>query len=485
MERRNNILSESLKFCIYNNEKGIINKLKKIKLKDTEKEEKEYWLNLFNEKLKIYSNIRRLPTKVCFDGSISSPKNDLEDYKIFYKFNNDNFLKRLIKKKNKGSVEKNIDDYNKLIKQGFPKILNVKNNYLLDHKLVNNSNKKHNYEKNKDVFGQDIYPLLNQKKILKNILPKEVDYNTQFSIEDILNNEMHPLRRFQKKILNQYSNLISTEIDKVFCQEIYISNNQCSSNVYNPKSLLEYKTDSKFRNLLKTLINDEKKQFIEQNLEKEKKAEIIRRKNILEKFKNIIKICYNNFKRLKISREFFFEIIFNEDGLHIFNAIKDRDISEIQKSVKNNYKLALFKDEFKQTALHICAKRNVYQVIQLFISRLAYVDEQDMYGRTPLMCAAQAGHIESLCVLLFSFADPGILDKNGKKAIDYSDNHKIKYALQISRVIHLFNKMYNNTKNFDKFVIGGLKHLFSKELTINYEPWLEINDTILKKNEIM
>ena len=174
-----------------------------------------------------------------------------------------------------------------------------------------------------------------------------------------------------------------------------------------------------------------------------------------------------------------------KDGLHIFNAIKDRDISEIQKSVKNNYKLALFKDEFKQTALHICAKRNVYQVIQLFISRLAYVDEQDMYGRTPLMCAAQAGHIESLCVLLFSFADPGILDKNGKKAIDYSDNHKIKYALQISRVIHLFNKMYNNTKNFDKFVIGGLKHLFSKELTINYEPWLEINDTILKKNEIM
>ena len=490
-KRRDNLINDSRKFYLYNNDRGIINKLKQIKYKNTEKEEKENGLNLFNEKFKLYSDIRRLPTKVSFNIGVSSTKNDLEDFKMFYKFNNDKFIKSLVKKKNKGTAEKKVEDYNKLIREGFPIKSDLKNYYLFDHKLIINSDKNRKYEKNKDVFGQDIYPLLNQKKILKNILPKEVDYNTQFSILDILNNEMHPLKRYQKRTLNHHSNLISQEINYVFCQNIKITDIPCPSNIYNPNNLLDYETNAKFNSLLKTLLKDEKKKFIDENLLTEDKKKIIHRKIILEKFKNQIKICYNNFKRLKISIHFFFQIIFHdkpttyEDGLYIFNAVKDKDITEIENSVKNNYKLALFKDEFKQTALHICAKRNVYQVIQLFTSRLADIDAQDIYGRTPLMCAAQAGNMECLCVLLFTFADPGIEDKKGRKAIDYSNDHKIKYALQFSRVIHLFNKMYNNVKNFDQFVIGGLRHLFSKEIPINFEPWLAINDKIVKENNVM
>ena len=42
----------------------------------------------------------------------------------------------------------------------------------------------------KDSFGQEIYSVLAKHKILKNILPKGVDYNTRTSIEDIINSEI-------------------------------------------------------------------------------------------------------------------------------------------------------------------------------------------------------------------------------------------------------------------------------------------------------
>ena len=104
-----------------------------------------------------------------------------------------------------------------------------------------------------------------------------------------------------------------------------------------------------------------------------------------------------------------------------------------------------------------------------------------MYGRTPLICAAQFGSLEFICVILFNFADPSIEDKNGKKAVDYAKDVTIKYALRYARIVHLFNRMMNSLKNFDSFVLRGLRHLFGKELSLKYEPWLEINEKILNK----
>ena len=39
------------------------------------------------------------------------------------------------------------------------------------------------------------------------------------------------------------------------------------------------------------------------------------------------------------------------------------------------------------------------------------------------MCAVENGHMETVCVLLFNYADPSITDCEGKKAVDY-----IKFA---------------------------------------------------------
>ena len=490
-KRRQNLLIDSHRFHLFNNERWILSKLRQLQNKNIDKELKENGLDFYDRKFKLYSDIKRVPTKVCFRKGNSVSKSNNEDLDIYRKYNK-KFINNLINRKNKGVTEKKNYNYHKIITQGFPKQKsNLNNNNNFENKLIINSNNNYKTKKNNYIMNQEIYPLLNQKKILKNILPKEVDYNTQFTIMDIINEELHPLNRFQKKNLTQHSNLISQEIELLFGQNVTLCKIPCLSNIYqNTDNRIEYKTGEKFNKLLKTLIKtDEGENIVSADVIEERKRKIIRRKYIIEKFKETIKQCMYKFKRLKITIEFFWEAIYcdkkisYQDGLYIFNTIKDGNIKSIKTLIKNNYRLAMFKDEFKQTPLHICAKRNIYQVVQLLISRLSDVNAQDVYGRTPLMCAAQGNHIESICILLFSFADPSIEDKSGKKAVDYTKDSQIEYALKFARIVHLFNRMMNNSKNFDSFVTRGISHLFSKELGINYEPWLKINDEVQNKDD--
>ena len=488
--QRDYLLSESRKFYYYNNDRGILNKIKKLKYKDTEKEEKENGLYFYDKKqIRIYSGVKRIPTQICFSKGISSFKNNQEELEIYLKYN-DKYVNNLMKKNdNKGDNAKKIKKYYKLITKGFPKN-EFKNFNIYEHKLIINSRKRKKFQKNKDLFGNDIYPLINQKKILKNIIKKPLDYNTKISIMSILNNEIHAFKRFQSKILNHSSKLISHEIDFLFGQNFKLTDIYVPLNIYqNADEYAQCKTNEKFNNLLENILKTIENEKLTKNETNEKVLKLIHRKFLLEKFKITMKLCRTKFKRLQISLDFFLEMIFHDkpmtykDGIYIFNLIKDGDIKSIETEIKNNYKLATFKDEFNQTPLHICAKRNIYQVVKLLVSRLANVNAQDMYERTPLMCAAHAGHIEIICILLFSFADPTIEDKDGKRASDYAKNDRIQYALKYAEVIHIFNNKFNSMKNFDIFILRGLMHLLFKELGLNFEPWIEINDKIFKNNE--
>ena len=133
-----------------------------------------------------------------------------------------------------------------------------------------------------------------------------------------------------------------------------------------------------------------------------------------------------------------------------------------------------------------------YQIILLLVSRLGDINAKDINGRTPLMRAVEYGNLETICVLLFNYADPTLVDNEGKKAIDYikfkkkSDNlieFKIDRALKFTRLIHLFNRMMVNEKDFDTFVKNSLKYLFKEELSINFEELLKTNNDVLKDDD--
>ena len=441
--------------------------------------------------MNLYSELKRLPTQICFGKGISSMKEEEEDKEIY----ENKFLKNLENKSKENQINKN--KYHKLLTKGFGGSNKNINKYesVFENKLVVNSNSMKKFKKkNQIITGENMYPLIKQKKILRNILPKEVDYNTQFTINDIIDDELHPLYLYQKKILNFHSGLISHEIDFLFVKHFALGKMADKK-----KDIINKKMDEKFNILMKILIGkkgdsrDEQKKLTD----KEKQRQL-RRKYLLQKFEYAIKKCFYQFRRMNIDVRTFLNITKNNkpikdnEGLYLFKAIKDGDLKNIEYLIKKNYNYALFRDEFGQTAFHICAKRNIYQIILLLISRMGNIDAKDINGRTPLMKAVEYGNLETICVLLFNYADPTLIDNEGKKAIDFikfknnSNNlieYKIEKALKHARLVHLFNRMMVNEKDFDTFVKNSLKYLFKEELNINCEELLKINAEVLRDDD--
>ena len=485
---KNDLFISSTKFYLQNKERSIINKIKKIKRMNLEKKLELCGYN-FNDKkkFKIYSDLKRLPTEICFGKGTSFFKKEEEDKEI----NSFKFFKNLKGKNKENKINSKI--FHKLMVNGFTDSKNInKYDAVLENKLVINSNFKR--KKNPIKEGQNLYQILTEKKILRNILPKEIDYNTQFTINDIINNELHPFYRYQHKNLNFHSHLLSHEINYLFIEDFALGKMADKK-----KDKFIKKLDEKFHissNLLmkrnEEFENEQRKQIDIKDLE------IIKKKYLITKFEIAIKKSFYQFRRMKIDIKTYFNItrenipIKYSEGLYLFKAIKDGDIENIEYLIKKNYKYALFNDEFGQTAFHICAKRNIYQVIQLLISRTGDINSKDIYGRTPLMCAAENGHLDIICVLLFYYADPNITDNNGKKAIDYIKlgnninditEYKIERALMFTGLVRCFLNNMINEKDFDIFMKNSLKFLFKQEINIDYESLIKANNFVMKDDD--
>ena len=211
---RTKLYLSSQNFYLRSKNRAILSKINKLKNKDIEKELKQLGYDYTcSKKLNIYSDLKRLPTSVCFGKGVSSMKAEAEEKEIYQK----TFLKNLENKKKENQV--NADNFHKLMTKGFCCSRKNINKYdaVLENKLIINSNSTRKYKKkNQIVTGQNLYPLLKEKKILRNILPKEIDYDTQFTINDVLNEEIHPLYRYQRKNITFHSRLISHEIGFLF-----------------------------------------------------------------------------------------------------------------------------------------------------------------------------------------------------------------------------------------------------------------------------
>ena len=490
-KKKKELFLSSRKFYLYNKEKGILSKIRQYKKEIVNKDLKNLGYDLNdNKKLMLYSELKRLPTQICFGKGVSSMKKEEEDKEIYEK----TFLKNL-ERKNKEN-QKNTNNFHKLMTKGFSSNKNInKYDAVLENKLVTNSNSMKKFKKkNQIISGHNLYPLLKEKKILKNILPKEIDYNTQFTIIDVINDELHPLYRYQKKNLSFHSGLISHEIDFLFVKHFALG--QMANR---KKDIFNKKLDEKFNILVKNLMEKNKEwKLTQKRLSDRESLKILRKHYLLQKFEKTIKRCFYHLRRMKIDINLFFKMTLNtppikyNEGLYLFKAIKDGDIENIEYLIKKNYNYALFRDEFGQTAFHICAKRNIYQIVQLLISRLGDINAKDVYGRTPLIYAAENGHMEMICVLLFKFADPDISDNKGKKAIDYvnlnkklnnKEEYNIERVLSFTRIVQLFDRIMVNEKDYDKFIGNSLKYLFKEELSINYEELLKSNDFVMKDDD--
>ena len=483
-KKARDLLKKSENFNKYIDDRYIIGMLNKFKNKTFNVSE--------HKKYQQFSYKRRIPIKIAF----GSGKSNNEIPEIFNNYNFNKTLKQQQIKKIKSS--KKIND---VYKKGF--------NITTDSKLSKNSQKlaskssqkpslfitdsSTNKFHPKDSFGKEVYSILTKHKILKNILPKGVDYNTRIAIEDIINSEIFPLLRHQQKVIVQNTNLLSQELNILFGQIIRLCKKE--NNFGGKGEKLELEIKDKFIELMRSIIKKhevkEEKKINENNADEiNKKKE--RKKYLLNKFKEVIILAYQKIKKYNIDINIFYSLMdYNKNdshfqmelisnGQYLFKAIKAGDIPEVIKFIDKNKYLVAYKDDFNQIPLHICAKRNLYELIYFLLSRLSSIDAQDLGGRTPLMIAAKNNFFEFATILLFEGADPTFKDVYGNKASQMTNNENLRIVLRRGEVLYNLRYFYKG-KNFLKFIENGLDFLLKKELDIDYEQWLKKGEKIIKE----
>ena len=377
----------------------------------------------------------------------------------------------------------------------------------------------------KDAFGNSVYPIYGQKKMLKNIMPKEYDYNTRRTPVELLHDTYHPLLRFQKKMLNQHINAINQEIGVTYSKYFTLVDvNKIPKKFQMCQELIDLQKDEKLIKLIRELIdrNFGLEREVDKALDLQKKEnEAVRKKMIYKRFCDVMLKASIHFKRLNISLDDFYsipdyikftlkdkeadannnknsddifagldkdetsfqkKIIMEKNGQHFFHALKAEDTDEIINIVNSNYFIMFYRDVFFQTPLHIAAKRNLYKFISLFVSRGANINAQDEGGRTALFIAAQQNKFEFVIVLLFEIADPLIKNSKGERPIDVTTDSRIKVVLERAKMLHYFHTI-GKIKDFNESVRRGLHFLYKEEMGINYEEWIDENQEIIKRCE--
>ena len=359
-------------------------------------------------------------------------------------------------------------------------------------------------ERKKSIFSKKSeekgFPIISSKKMVKNILPKEYDFNKVKSPEEVLRNAYHPVVRYQKNVLNKHINAINQEINVNYSNMFNLIKKEKFSEKFRMcQDLIDLEKDTKLIEMISDLINNNFKlaNEIDEVLEaKKKKEEFERKQKILLRFKQVLIRAAIHFKRLNIELDDFlsknsktikpFE---EESSYNLICAIKDKDPDAVIRMVKENNFVVFDFDhvkifilltsliQFKQTPLHWAAKRNLYQIISLLVSKGANASAQDEIGRTPLHVAAIYNNIESLQILLYELANPLIKNNQGQTPFDVAVDPVSKFILQRASTVNFFILLLQlhklregiNIKLYEKSVKSGLEFLFVEEIKTNFE----------------
>ena len=474
---------------------------------------KEYLYDFNKKRPKIFSEMKRIPGVISFGKII--PKETIT-------VQNQNKRRHIIYRP-KQILGLN-DDTKNIFRKGLTKGNSFKK--LKQAKLIkddyNTDDPNGQYYIPKDQFGNTVYPIFGQKKMLKNLMPKEYDYNTLKSPLELLHDTYHPLLRFQKKMLAQHINAINQEIAVTYSKHFTLVDKTKIPKKYQMcQDLIDLQKDEKLIKLIRDLIDrnfglekEISKTLISQKKEKEK----LKKMHIYKRMSEVMLKASIHFKRLNISLEDFYaipsymispskkgkkryanrenlkdneatdeegtqqQVTMQRNGQYFFQAIKAGDKSEILKLMNKNFSIMFYRDNFMQSPLHILAKRNLYRYISLFITRGADINAKDEGGRTPLYIAAEQNHLEFVTVLLFEIADPSIKNIKGERPVDVTTNIKIKLILERTKILHVFHKI-GKIQTFNESIKNGLSFLYKEEMGINYNHWLKENEEIIKESQ--
>lgn len=213
-------------------------------------------------------------------------------------------------------------------------------------KIIGTEEEIEKSKKKKNVINKG-FPLIAPKKIVKNLLPQEYDFNKVKTPEEVLRNAYHPVVRYQKNVLNKHINAINQEINvnysNTFC---LIKKDKFSEKYRMCQDLIDLEKDTKLIEMIGELINKNFKLGNEINEvleEKKRKEEYERKQKILLRFKQVLIRAAIHFKRLNLNLDDFLtknaktiQPFEEASSYNLICAIKDKDPEAVLRMIKAN-----------------------------------------------------------------------------------------------------------------------------------------------------
>ena len=186
-----------------------------------------------------------------------------------------------------------------------------------------------------------------------------------------------------------------------------------------------------------------------------KKMEYLRHLQI--NFKEII----NNYKMSKTAFSY-------PQTEYLIMAIRNKNYDDCCDILDKYKHIVLDFDFFHFTPLHWAAKLNFFEIIPKLISYGAPVNEQNLWGDTPLHISVTQKYYETSIFLLLYLASPFIKNNSNQKPFDCNNDVQLNTMYKKIRDIHLKNfcsrqkNIYENIqKEFSNFVIFEFSNLLN------------------------
>lgn len=281
-----------------------------------------------------------------------------------------------------------------------------------------------------------IKPFYTAGNFLRNHLSRQKQVET---IEEGLTSEVHLAKHFFPKFCKL---ALETQLPKQ--KKIYVN-----EKIFQNLSIKD-RLDASLQISSIKLKNEKRKQFKERIL-----------RIMLSAAAHLTRLGMSSAGFFKINQDVFktTEIVKTFDFEKLIYAIKDNDMEVVENLVDGNKFILQMFDDFKQTPLHVAAKRNRKDIIKFILSRGAKIDVEDATGKTPLHIACLYNKVENVKVLLYEYASPFKMDHEGHLPIDLTTDGVIKFFLERCRALVNFNLRVNVKASLLR-IRNGLRFFF-------------------------